>query len=65
MWKRDVRICIISRTKGIDRSLEERMDVVIERDGVVETIRYWPRSYTKAEGWQMVKREEKKDVPVQ
>ncbi len=37
---------------------EDKMKVVIERDGVQFEIKYWPRSFEMAKAWQMGKLDE-------
>ncbi len=37
---------------------EEKMKVVVERDGKEVTYEYWPRAFEMAKSWQMVKVEE-------
>lgn len=39
---------------------EEKMKVVVEREGVETEFKYWPRSFEKAKSWQMVKVDEDK-----
>lgn len=38
---------------------EEKMKLLIERDGVQIEIKYWPRSFEMAKSWRMVKLDEK------